>query len=202
MTGDHVGGIISVLEELKVKNVIISKQGEDSSQYQKFLDIIKEKKINVVVVKKGDKFYIENKVYFDILWPQDELLNNNVLNNNAIVAKLNFNEFSVLFTGDIEKEAEEKILDKKINLQADILKVAHHGSKTSTTPNFLDKVKPKIALIGVGKNNNFGHPSQETLNNLKARNIAVYRTDLCGEIEILVNSRGKAKINKHIEDSS
>lgn len=187
------------MEELKVSNVIISKQGEDSSQYQNFLDIIKEKKINVMVVKEGDKFYIEDNVFFDILWPQEKLLNNNVLNNNAIVAKLHYNNFSMLFTGDIEKEAEDAISEENINLQADILKVAHHGSKTSTTVNFLNKVKPKIALIGVGKNNNFGHPSQETLNNLKDKKIAIYRTDLYGEIEIMVNNKGKVKLNKHID---
>ena len=198
MIGDHVGGIISVLEELTVKNVIISQQGENSAQYQKFLDIIKEKNVNVIVVKKDDKIYIENKVYFDILWPQNTLIANNVLNNNSIVAKLHYNEFSVLFTGDIEKEAEYMILEKNVDLKSNILKVAHHGSKTSTTTEFFSKVQPKIALIGVGKNNNFGHPSEETLETIIARNSIICRTDLYGEIKIFVNSRGQIKLSKYI----
>ena len=198
MIGDHVGGIISVLEELTVKNVIISQQGENSTQYQRFLDIIKEKNINVIVVKKDDKIRIEDKVYFDILWPQNKLIANNVLNNNSIVAKLHYNEFSMLFTGDIEQEAEDMILEKNVDLKSNILKVAHHGSKTSTTTEFLNKVQPKIALIGVGKNNNFGHPSEETLENITSKNVIICRTDLYGEIKIFVNSKGKIKLSKHI----
>ena len=94
------------------------------------------------------------------------------LNANAIVAKLNFElknkeYFSMLFTGDIEADAETELVKEFGNeLKSDILKVGHHGSKTSSTPSFLEKVKPKIALIGVGKNNTFGHPNNGVLNRI------------------------------------
>lgn len=164
---DHVGGILTILQELKVGKVIISKQVEDSENYQNFLEIVKEKKIKVIVVKKGDRITIENNLYFDILWPDKEQITENILNNNSIVMKMYHKSFSVLFTGDIEEIAEEKILkiykDNERKLSSDILKVAHHGSKTSSVESFLKLVQPKLALIGVGKNNDFGHPNEGVL---------------------------------------
>lgn len=129
---DHVGGILSVLEELTVKNIIISKQGENSKQYQKFVKIMEQKNSKVMIVKKGDRVFIEKDIYFDILWPQNKFISQNVLNNNAIVAKLYYHNFSMLFTGDIEQKAEELLLEEKTHLKADVLKVAHHR-----IPNFI-----------------------------------------------------------------
>ena len=126
---DHVGGILSVLEELKVKNVIISKQGEETEQYKTFVDIVRQKKIKVTIVQKGSKIQIENGIYFDILWPQEKQIIDNILNNNAIMAKLHYQEFSMLFTGDIEKKAEELLLEEKVNLKANVLKTPHHRFK-------------------------------------------------------------------------
>ena len=194
---DHIGGLFKILEELKVEKVCISKQEEDSENYQKFLNIVKEKNINVLVVKIGDKIVLDKNLYFDILWPKDKQIEENKLNNNAIVMKLNYNNFSMLFTGDIEKKAEEEILETYKNskiLESDILKVAHHGSKTSTTDEFLSRVKPKIALIGVGKDNMFGHPSNTTIEKLEKMNIKIYRTDLNAEISICINDKGQVSI--------
>lgn len=123
---DHVAGLLSVIEELKVKNVIISKQKEDTKQYQQFLKLVKEKKIAVTVVKRGNRIQIEKGIYFDILWPENNLMEENPLNNNSIVTQFYYNQFSMLFTGDIEEPTEKLLLEKKINLKADILKVAHH----------------------------------------------------------------------------
>ena len=168
---DHVGGILTLLQELKVNNVIIGKQFETSENYEKFIQIVKEKKLNVMVVQADQRINIENNIYFDVLWPvSDSKISENSINNNALMCKLNFNSFSLLFTGDIEKEAEEVIVSKYKNsdiLKSTILKVAHHGSKTSSTEEFLNLVKPKFALIGVGENNNFGHPSDDVIQRLE-----------------------------------
>ena len=200
---DHVGGILTILQELKVGKVIISKQGEDSENYQKFLKLVKEKKIKVVIVEKGDRIKIENNLYVDILWPDNTLIKENILNNNSIVMKMYYNDFSILLTGDIEEIAEKKILEtyrgKEKNLKADVLKVAHHGSKTSTIEGIVDVIKPKISLIGVGKKNNFGHPNEIILNRLKDYGAKIYRTDLDGEVSIEVNKKGKIRIEKFIE---
>ena len=160
---------MTLLEEIEVEKIIISKQGEISENYQEFLKLIKQKNANVIVVEKGDRIFIEKGVCFDILWPQKKQIQENILNNNSIVAKLNYNDFSMLFTGDIEEIAEEKILkeiDSKV-LKSDVLKVAHHGSKSSSTQDFIKTVNPKIALIGVGENNTFGHPNEEVVERLK-----------------------------------
>ncbi len=158
------------MEELKVKNVIISKQGEISENYKKFKKIVKKNKIIVHIVKKGDKINLEKNTSINILWPNDKLINENILNNNSIVCKLNYKNKSVLFTGDIESIAEKQILYEYKNnlniLNADILKVAHHGSKTSSSKEFIKAVRPKIAIIGVGKDNKFGHPNDEVINRL------------------------------------
>ena len=109
----------------------------------------------------------------------------------------------MLFTGDIEEIAEKEILDKyKENtefLKSTILKVAHHGSKTSSTKEFINIVKPKYAVIGVGKDNKFGHPSNVTIENLKTINTEIYRTDEMGEISINVNIRGNINIEEFIK---
>lgn len=127
----------------------------------------------------------------------------NAINNNSLVFKLRYINFSMLFTGDIEEIAEKKILDKyKENtefLKSTILKVAHHGSKTSSTKEFINIVKPKYAVIGVGKDNKFGHPSNVTIENLKTINTEIYRTDEMGEISINVNIRGNINIEEFIK---
>ena len=134
----------------------------------------------------------------DIFYPAEDLEFDD-LNNNSIVAKFTYNSFSVLFTGDIEK-SEENLIDKYINeeLKSDVLKVAHHGSKTSTSKEFLEVVKPKIALIGVGENNNFGHPNTLVIKRLEEIGCKILRTDKMGEIQIKINNKGKILIKKQL----
>ena len=171
---DHAQGLEAILENIKVKYVIISKQASPSSQYEEIIDICNKKKIKIIVVKRGDKIEIDNYTFFEIFHPGEKMLDDGKggLNANAIVAKLyyklnNKKYFTVLFTGDIEMDAEAELVKEfGDKLKSDILKVAHHGSKTSSTANFLEKVKPKIALIGVGANNTFGHPNDGVLNRI------------------------------------
>ena len=187
---DHVKSALTILEELNVKNVYISKQFEDSENYQEFLKIVKKKNVFVKVLEKGDIVKLEKNLEFEIIWPDNEnIVDENILNNNAMVMKLKYKEFSMLFTGDIEEKAEIEILKNtsKEKLKCDILKIAHHGSKTSSTQEFLDIAKPQIALIGVGKNNLFGHPNENVLERLKEKKCKIYRTDLNGEISIKIN---------------
>lgn len=158
------------METLDVDKVIICKQQKNSENYEKFKQIVKSRKIKVLTVQKGDEIKIDKEVKIKVLWPKPEQIQENVLNNNSIVAKLIYRKFSLLFTGDIEEIAERQILSEYKNadiLNSNILKVAHHGSKSSSIQNFLEKVQPKIALIGVGKNNLFGHPNDAVLERLE-----------------------------------
>ena len=187
------GGLLYVMEEINIKNIIIGKQYEECENYKNVIRIAKEKNININVVEAGQKVIIEDNLYFNILWPcSTNIVNQNIINNNSMVCKLVYNKFSMLFTGDIEEIAEKEILNKYINLnilKSTILKVAHHGSKTSSIQEFLNAVRPKIALIGVGEENKFGHPSNITINNLKLINTQIYRTDKMGEIIIKTNGK-------------
>lgn len=181
------------MEEINIKNIIIGKQYEECENYKNVIRIAKEKNININIVEAGQKVIIEDNLYFNILWPcSTNIVNQNIINNNSMVCKLVYNKFSMLFTGDIEEIAEKEILNKYINLnilKSTILKVAHHGSKTSSIQEFLNAVRPKIALIGVGEENKFGHPSNITINNLKLINTQIYRTDKMGEIIIKTNGK-------------
>ena len=193
---DHVGGLLTILEEIKVEKVLIGKQEEQSENYKRFLNIVKEKNIPVIVGKRGDKINIEKDLYLDILFPESEQIEENVINNNSLVFNIHYNNFSMLFTGDIEEIAEKRIIEitNKSRLKADIIKIPHHGSKTSSTRELLEIVLPKIALIGVGKDNLFGHPSSETIDKLDELEIKTYRTDINGEIMINVNKSGIRRI--------
>ena len=135
---------------------------------------------------------IEKEIRLRVLWPDSKnKINENVLNNNSLVCKLEYKNFSIMLTGDIEEIAEKAILAKyKRNvkiLKSNILKVAHHGSKSSSTEDFIKAVMPEIALIGVGKDNSFGHPSDGTIERLNKIKCKILRTDKMGEIELFVN---------------
>ncbi len=134
-----------------MKNVIIGKQFEASDNYQEFVKIVKEKQIKIQVVEAREIVSIERDLYFEILWPSSkDVISDNSLNNNSLVCKMVYQKFSMLFTGDIEEIAERGILEKYKGtniLKSTILKVAHHGSKSSTTEEFLNTVKPKMAFI-------------------------------------------------------
>lgn len=197
---DHCGGILTIMEKVKVKNIIISEQAEHSENYERFKKLMINKKIRLIEAKKGDKIKIGRYSEFKILFPTSRLLSENPLNNNSIVAQFNYNNFKMLFTGDIEKLAEQQILKtEKAEIRADILKVAHHGSKTSSIPEFIKAVRPKIALIGVGKNNTFGHPNQQTIKNLENIKCRIYRTDLQGEIIIKIDQKGRMNVKSKLK---
>ncbi len=200
---DHIDGIISLIEELDVGKVYISKQIENSKNYERFLKTTKQKNTKICEVVAGDRIHIEKNIFFDVLWPYKKQITTNALNNNSIVCNLHYNHFSMLFTGDMEEIAEKEILDLYSGaisvLRADILKVAHHGSKSSTSLEFLKIVSPRVAVIGVGKDNKFGHPNDGILERLNGVGCSVYRTDLNGEIMIEVDSKSRFRLKVKIK---
>ena len=140
---------------------------------------------------------IDKFVKLKVLSPGKELTND--INDNSIVMKLEYLSFYCLFTGDISKSIEQKLIKEYGSyLKSEVLKVAHHGSGTSSDESFVKMVNPKISLIGVGKNNKFGHPNDEVIDTLNSINSKIYRTDLNGEININVNKKGNIKVSKFI----
>ena len=168
---DHCKGLEYVLENMKVENIVLGLQYEDYENLKNVLKIAEENKINIISVKANDVLKIDKYTNFEILWPSSEnMVSENSINNNSIVVKLNYYEFSMLFTGDIEAKAEEELIALYENtylLSSTALKVAHHGSKSSSIGGILNLVQPKIALIGVGSNNLYGHPNNDVLNRLE-----------------------------------
>ena len=194
---DHCGGLIYLLENIKVEKILIGKQFEKNENFEYIVNLANKKHIKIIELQAGNKINIEKNSSLEILWPSvAEKISENAINNNSLVCKFVYKNFSMLLTGDIESIAEEKLLGKYKNtnrLNANILKIAHHGSKTSSIQEFLNKVNPKIALIGVGRKNKFGHPNQEVLERLKEKGIQIYRTDQNGEIQIIVKNNLKIK---------
>ena len=204
---DHAQGLEAVIQNIKVKNIIVCKQASDSALYQEIMKLCKKKNAKIITVKRGQTIKIDKYVHFEILHPGDIMLDDGKggLNANAIVTKMyctiKNKTTTIMFTGDIEEKAEDELVkiygDK---LKADILKVAHHGSKTSSTAEFLKCVSPKIALIGVGKDNTFGHPNSGVLSRLENINAKIYRTDKQGEITVTI-SKNKTSIKTKISEN-
>lgn len=203
---DHCQAFETVIDNINVRKVVVCKQSMITQEYLNIINKCKKKNIKIIVVERGDKLKIDKRTEFEILHPGERFLDDGKggLNANAIVCKMNYKlnngrTFSILFTGDIEVEAEkelEQVYGKK--LKADILKIAHHGSKTSSREKFIKLVSPKIALIGVGENNKFGHPADITLERLEKENVKVYRTDQMGEASITINKNGEIKVKTQI----
>ncbi len=168
---DHIGGLFAVLKNIKVDNIFIGVQCEKSEQLEDLVKVANSKRIKITTLKSGDIVYLEKNIKIHVLWPDEKnLINENKLNNNSLVFKILYKDFSMLFTGDIEEVAERQMLEKYKNniyiFKSQVLKVAHHGSKTSSTYEFIKNVNPEIALIGVGKKNTFGHPNKIILERL------------------------------------
>jgi competence protein ComEC len=184
---DHIDGLIDVMSGYKIGEVIDNGVNVDSQVYKKYEEAIATKNINHIEGKAGMEIKLADDIKLEILSPDGTQEKNNPKDTNitSIVSKLTSGENSFLFTGDLTKEGEQKILaDDKIlpELKSQILKVAHHGSKYSTSDEFLNIIQPREAVISVGKNNRYGHPAQEALDRLLAHKISVKRTDELGDI--------------------
>lgn len=186
---DHVGGLLAVLSEFKVDEVLDPGMVYPSETYMRFLELIESKKIKYRVMRDGEVLHWGKVVRVFTFGPVKLYHGTNSdPNNNSIVIKLIYKRMSILFTGDIEEPAEIDIYKRYDgNLEAFVLKVPHHGSDTSIVDEFLDAVHPVFAIISVGRRNKFGHPSPRTLEKYAARGVKVYRTDLQGTIILLTD---------------
>lgn len=193
---DHCNGFLEVMKNMSIRNVVITRQAYLSEEYKNIMNLVNQKEINVLVCKKGDVIKVDNITKVEILYANDDSKD---LNNGSMVCKFVSKNFSMLFTGDIEQQTENEMVKAyrgTNKLQSTVLKVAHHGSKTSSTQEFLNLVKPELALIGVGEKNTFGHPHKEILERLNKIGAKIYRTDKMGEIVMCINSKGKIAITK------
>lgn len=174
---DHIGGMSAVIKAFDIGQIYMPKAVTTTKTYENLLLTIKDKNLKIKTAKAGNTIIDTDDLKLVVLAPNQDSYE--LLNNYSIVLKLTYKEKSFLFTGDAETLSEKEITG---DVEADVLKVGHHGSRTSTSQAFLNKVNPSYAVISVGLNNDYKHPHQEVLDRLEKKNIKIYRTDQNGDI--------------------
>lgn len=176
---DHIGGLPEVIRELDVLKVYLPNKVNTTKIYEELLLEISNREIPLLEGKSGVNILTDGKYKLDILGPTKEYKD---INNNSIVIKLTYNDFKAIFTGDAEILAERDLIEKGYNLRADLLKVGHHGSITSSSEEFLNSVRPDYGVISLGEDNKYNHPDEEIIKRFENLDIKVYRTDIDGDI--------------------
>lgn len=188
---DHLAGLVGVLDRYEVENIVYSNIVRKSSLYDAWQEAVAEEGADIIDPVAGKIIDLGNEVTLTILHPAESLDGaiKEKVNNDSVVLMLKYGETEVLLTGDIEARAERAIILSGAKLDVDILKIAHHGSKTSTMEEFLYEVSPQVAVIQVGAKNRYGHPTTEVLKRLDDFGIKYYRTDLEGTIKIISDGK-------------
>jgi len=188
---DHVTGLVEVLQRYKVKQLLEPGVSYNSSIYQEWLNIVEDKGIEYNIARAGQEIDLGNGIELEVLNPPQDFFEetSHDIDNNGVVLRLTWGKVSFLFTADIREEVEFELIGQRANLRSTVLKVAHHGSETSTTSQFLAAVAPEVAVISVGADNTFGHPSPEVVERLTDRlgEGNVYRMDKDGTIEFITD---------------
>ena len=190
---DHIGNMSDVIDDYNVLAFYAPKVQSTTKTFEKMIDSLKSKNLKINVIKKGtDSINLGDNTKVTVFSPTKDSYED--LNNYSPVIKIEYGKTSFLFTGDAQKDVEKEILSTNEDISADILKVGHHGSSTSTTNDFLKKVNPSIGVISVGKDNTYNHPNDDTIKRLKGNKVTIYRTDKDGTV--VFSSDGSKIIKK------
>lgn len=179
---DHIGAMDDIINKFHVYKFIGPKLTTTGSDFKNMIEALNKKNLYISTVTDNSTIKLSNNSSLYFPWTGSTIDDNT--NNYSMVVQYNYNDISFLFTGDIEKEVETKLLSSSIDLSSEVLKVSHHGSNSSSTLNFLNEVNPFISIISCGMGNDYGHPHKNTLTTLKNFNSSIYRTDLNGTIKI------------------
>ena len=181
---DHIGGLPEVLESFEVTNIILPRLTEENMQttqtYELLLKAIRDSGVKAIAAVP-DGVYTLGEVTLHILGPISQTTN---MNNMSVISRVTYQKTAFLFTGDAETPVEKELLANGGDLAAAVLSAGHHGSKTSSTEDFLAAVQPKLAIISCGRGNSYGHPDKAALDRLAAIGAQVLRTDICGTIVV------------------
>lgn len=178
---DHIGNMASIIDNYKVLNFYAPKVQTTTKNFEQMIDSLKSKNLKINVIKKGLSFIdLGENTKLTVFSPSKDAYED--LNNYSPIIKVQYGKTSFLFTGDAQKDVEKEILTSNEDVSADVLKVGHHGSSTSTSKEFLNKVNPSIGIISVGSDNSYNHPNLDTIQRLKDSNVKIYRTDKDGTI--------------------
>lgn len=184
---DHIAGLIEVLERYDVKNILQAKEDYNSPVVSVWEEAVQNEGANEIEAISGKVIDLGNRATLTIIHPFVSVAGTSPKNPHdaVVVAILKYGAFEVMLTGDMEAKVERRLVLDGHDLKSEILKVGHHGSKTSTTPEFLNAVSPDVAFIQVGAKNRYGHPAQEVLSRLENFEIKYYRNDLDGTIKVV-----------------
>jgi competence protein ComEC len=189
---DHIGGLSAILENFRVGELWIGRE-VSSPALAKVEQLARDRNIPIVHEARA-KSFTWDKVVGKFFWPEvsSESPSLAAKNDDSLVLKLQYEDDAVLLPGDAEKDAERGMLSENVQdeLQANVLKIGHHGSRNSTTAEFLAAVKPRLAIISVGEGNAYGHPNTDLLERLANANVRVLRTDRDGAVHVLMNGKG------------
>ena len=183
---DHIGNLDNIIEDYKIEEVYMPKISTNTKAFENLLNRIKQKGLKIKSIKSGLEFNIDN-VRFEFLAPNSDEYED--INNYSGVLKVSYGETSFLLMGDAEKLSEGEILKSGVDVNADVIKIGHHGSSSSSSKKFIQAVNPKYAVISCGEGNDYNHPHKETISLLNSLKIKTFRTDLNGTITF--NSDGK-----------
>lgn len=195
---DHIGSMDDIVNKFYIEEFIMPKVLSTDKTFSNLVNALKSKGLTIRNINDNLKIQLSKDNYIDFLWTGD--ISDDNLNNHSIVIKYINKNTSFLFTGDMEEEVENILLSSKKSLESTVLKVAHHGSKTSSSKGFLSKANPRIAVISCGMGNDFGHPHKNTLKALENLNSKILRTDINGNIIIKTNN-DKLMISTELEGS-
>lgn len=176
---DHIGSLDYIINSYDIDKIYFPKETATTKTFENVVKAAQNKNMKFTSPSVGDTFNLGD-AKCTILAPNSSSYEG--ANNYSIVIKLEYRDTSFLFTGDAEEISEKEMIDKGLDLKADVLKAGHHGSRTSSSNEFLDAVNPEYAVISVGRDNDYGHPNKETLDKFNARGIKIYRTDESGTI--------------------
>lgn len=196
---DHIGGMDDVLRAFPVDRVMMPEKEHTTKTFEDVLDAIIEQDLSVTAPVPGDTYELGNSS-FTILGPVKEY--GDELNNWSVVLCFNCGDTSFVLTGDAESEAEEDILAQSSDLKADVLKLGHHGSSTSSSEAFLNAIDPSAVIISCGPDNDYGHPHASTLEKIEALGAAIFRTDQQGTIVVESDGKTLTYITRDISDAS
>src|SRR3989344_5975110 len=184
---DHLVGLIDVLERYDVKNIIEAKENYNSTEFRVWRDAVVKEGAQDVEAISGKVIDFGDGAILTIFHPFESVAGTETKtpHDDDVVAMLRYGEFEVMLTGDMEAKVERRLIMRDYDLDVDVLKVGHHGSKTSSSEEFLSAVSPEVAVIQVGAKNRYGHPTQETLKRLEDYDIKYYRNDLNGDIKLV-----------------
>lgn len=187
---DHMGGISELLESGGAENLVLPDYSPGSKAKTKLLKLAKKTGTSVLEMSEGDTLpTLDDNLKISVLHPNQGGFSSENDNNNSMVLKVEYFDTTILLTGDLEVEAEE-ILVKKYDLEADILKLGHHGSSTSTSDGFIEEVNPTYGIISAGQGNRYGHPHYEVLNRLDDNDVMIFRTDKDGDVTFHLSEKG------------